>query len=271
MLAGATRLYRFVADHPLTRDHKASAFARVVRWQVRSRLSREPVVPWIAGTRLIVRRGMHGMTGNLYAGFQEFAGMAFVMHLLRPGDLFADVGANVGSYTVLAGGVCRASVVAYEPEPAAAAVLQRNITLNALRATVHVAAASSHQGTAHLSDDRGAGNQVGDTGQPIRLVTLDQTAGSPLALKMDVEGHEARVLAGASRLLADPNLRAILIEDHSALRPVLDAGFELVGYDPFSRQLTPYTRGDALLVRDRPFIEERLTSAPKHLVAGRWL
>jgi hypothetical protein len=42
------------------------------------------------------------MSGNIYAGLHEFGDMAFVLHFLRAGDLFADVGANIGSYTVLA-------------------------------------------------------------------------------------------------------------------------------------------------------------------------
>jgi hypothetical protein len=36
-------------------------------------------------------------TGNLYVGLHEFEEMAFLLHFLRRGDLFADVGANVGS------------------------------------------------------------------------------------------------------------------------------------------------------------------------------
>ena len=45
---------------------------------------------------------MHGVTGNVYCGLHDFAEMSFMLHLLRAGDLFADIGANVGSYTVLA-------------------------------------------------------------------------------------------------------------------------------------------------------------------------
>jgi Met-10+ like-protein len=83
---------------------------------------------------------MHGATGNIYCGLHEFAEMAFTLHLLRPGDLFADIGANVGSYTVLAAGVCGARVVAVEPGPAAGAALAKNIALNRLGDRVSVAA-----------------------------------------------------------------------------------------------------------------------------------
>ncbi len=101
-------ILKFVSSHPLTRDHKLKAYFRVLNWQLRSRLSSEICMPWIAGTKLVVKRGMTGATGNIYAGLHEFADMSFLLHFLRPNDLFVDVGANVGSYTVLASGVCKA-------------------------------------------------------------------------------------------------------------------------------------------------------------------
>ncbi len=58
---------------------------------------------------------MTGATGNIYAGLHEFDDMAFFLHLLRPEDMFADVGSNIGSYTILASGVVGAKSVAFEP------------------------------------------------------------------------------------------------------------------------------------------------------------
>src|SRR5690606_34268091 len=91
---------------------------------------------WIEGTQLLVRRRMTGATGNIYFGLHEFSEMAFLLHLLRKGDWFADVGANVGSYSVLAAGVCGAHVVAFEPDPGAFADLSANIEVNALAGKV---------------------------------------------------------------------------------------------------------------------------------------
>lgn len=142
MFAAALRIARFIASHPLTHDRKLAAFARFVRWQVESRLRSEVVVPWIAGTRLAARRGMHGVIGNIYCGLHELIEMAFTLHLLRAGDLFDDIGANVGSYTVLAAGVCRARVVAVKPSAVAGAALAKNIALNRLGDRVSVEAAA---------------------------------------------------------------------------------------------------------------------------------
>ena len=66
-----------------------------------------------------------GATGNIYAGLHEFADMAFTLHFLRPDDLFLDVGANIGSYTLLASGVCKARTISFEPDPARTVVLEQ--------------------------------------------------------------------------------------------------------------------------------------------------
>ncbi|TMC68336.1 MAG: FkbM family methyltransferase, partial [Chloroflexi bacterium] len=90
----------------------------MVRWQFVSRLIAGPIaLPFVEGTSLFAMRGMTGATGNWYCGLHEVREMAFVLHLLRAKDHFLDVGANVGSYTVLAGGAVGARVTAVEPIP----------------------------------------------------------------------------------------------------------------------------------------------------------
>src|ERR1700683_536380 len=94
----------FFSEHPLTRDRPLGAWARFAAWQIRSRVKDEILIDWIGGQRLAVRRGMTGATGNIYVGLHEFADMLFVLHFLREDDLFLDIGANVGTYTVLGSG-----------------------------------------------------------------------------------------------------------------------------------------------------------------------
>jgi predicted RNA methylase len=72
---------------------------------------------------------MTGATQKIYCSLQEFEDMALLLHVLRPGDLFVDVGANVGSYTILAAGVCGANVISIEPVPSTFTHLADNIHL----------------------------------------------------------------------------------------------------------------------------------------------
>jgi hypothetical protein len=84
MLPEICRINTFLATHPLTKHRRLPAMARVLRWQIASRIHDEVIVHWIGGTRLAARRGMTGLTGNIYAGLHEFADMAFLLHFLRP-------------------------------------------------------------------------------------------------------------------------------------------------------------------------------------------
>ena len=129
---------RFVLGHPLNRGRSAAAFLRWLRWQLGSRLLPGPVlVPFVNDIGLLIRPGMTGATGNLYCGLHEFEDMALVLHALRPGDRFVDIGANVGSYSMLAAAT-GAEVMAFEPIPATCRWLQRNVAVNALDESVHV-------------------------------------------------------------------------------------------------------------------------------------
>src|SRR5207249_1807294 len=121
---------RFILAHPMNRDRKIAALAGYLGWQIASRLKSEINFRWIDGAVLQVKRGMTGATGNIYCGLHEFADMGFVLHLLRAGELFLDVGANIGSYTVLASKICGARTIAFEPAPDAAAMLERNVAAN---------------------------------------------------------------------------------------------------------------------------------------------
>jgi hypothetical protein len=112
------RTFAFIFNHPLTRQHRFSAFIRWLRWQLGSRIvSGSVVVRFVDNTKLVVDPGMTGATGNIYCGLHEAHDMAFVLHFLRKDDLFLDVGANIGSYTVLASGVVGAETICFEPVP----------------------------------------------------------------------------------------------------------------------------------------------------------
>jgi len=106
--------------------------------------------------------GMTGATTNLYCGLHEAADMAFVLHALRPGDSFLDVGANVGTYTILASGVAQACTLALEPIPATFERLLRNLRLNDLlsRVDARCLAVGATQGSVRFTAGRDTTNRA---------------------------------------------------------------------------------------------------------------
>lgn len=273
----------FILGHPFNRGRPLQAVARYAAWQVRSRLASEVEVEWIGGTKLVARHGMTGATGNIYCGLHEFRDMAFVLHALRPGDLFVDVGANIGSYTILASGVYGAHSIAIEPDAGTARHLARNIAANGLEGLVDVklTAVGEQSGSIAFTTGQDTTNRVA-TGadrdvQVVPLARLDDLLDGrdPTLIKLDVEGYETQALRGAEKSLANPALLAVLLEtvEDEALAALTRHGFVRHGYDPRTRRLLD--GGDAggeanvLFVRGTGRLQERLSSAPRLTYRGR--
>jgi FkbM family methyltransferase len=136
---------------------------------------------------------------------------------LRPGDVFFDVGANIGCHTLVAA-AAGASVHAFEPVPRIAVRLHEHIRLNNLHGQVLVveAALSDRAGLApfHVASRLDDGSHSLLPGVPADRIdvisvptqTLDAYAeaarcGGPNVVKIDVEGSEALVLRGAEKAL----------------------------------------------------------------------
>lgn len=272
--------------HPLARRDFLGTLLRFLSWQTATRILSYPVVyPWISDTSLVIERGMTGATMNIYCGLHEANDMAFLLHLLRPTDSFLDVGANVGTYTILASGVVRAKSITLEPIPYTFFLLNRNIRINDLSALVdlHCAAVGCSPGHLLFTASKGPMNHVlsarssiisSEATVEVLATTVDDllsnTAPS-LLWKVDVEGFESEVLQGATTSINNPELRAVLLEANSpALQSTMeDAGFSRFVYDPFRRKLSPVISDQQpkyghnnLWIRDLSFVQERCRTAP---------
>jgi FkbM family methyltransferase len=278
-VAGLAHHFR---KNPLTRDQLLASFVRFARYQLAWRLSREPTVhPWIGSSRLIIGAGMRGVTGDAYMFLDEPRDMLFCAHLLRPGDLFFDVGANVGSYSVIAAKVCGARAVAFEPASETIEQLLDNLRLNGIEELVRVeqCAISNHEGTVRFTSGEDALNRVSESGTEVRCRTLDSFADeAPLFVKVDVEGHEREVVEGAEKLFSSSMTRAVTLETPIEYRNAafVDAmrnfGFDAYDYDPSSRELTRTgvaDRHNTLFVKDVEFVADRLRSAAAVQIAGK--
>lgn len=123
-----------------------------------------------------------------------------------------DVGANIGLATIL---LARAAqrVVAFEPSPANLDYLRRNLASNAITNVEIVAAVSDQRRTLrfHVAQFGASSHVVADghlraSSAPainVPAITLDDMVPLPVSfIKIDIEGHEPDVLAGAQMILA---------------------------------------------------------------------
>ncbi|EDP64982.1 methyltransferase FkbM family protein [alpha proteobacterium BAL199] len=150
-------------------------------------------------------------------------------------DILYDIGANIGLYTIWAAATRKLRAYAFEPESGSYALLCGNIFDNRLgeRVRAYCLGLSDKTGLSEImltSPDPGtSGHQVmnamTDTIVPhtrqfppgVVTTTLDQLVFEhglpcPTCIKVDVDGLEPAIVHGATRVLADPRVRSVLIE-----------------------------------------------------------
>jgi len=286
---------RFLVTHPLG---GSAAVGRFLSWQVASRLLPGPfLLPFVGDTSLLVDSGMTGATGNWYCGLHEFEDMAFVLHALRAEDLFVDVGANIGSYTILAAST-GSSVVSFEPVPSTFQHLERNIHVNRLSHLIDARneGVAANPGCLPFTVGQDTVNHVlrpGETGDSIDVpvVTLDDAlrGQQPQVIKIDVEGMETEVLAGAKQLMSGDAPLALVVEVNGSasaygqsegafLEHLKKIGFKLCRYRPFERRISVLTPSEplslgsnVLLIRHEDEFQRRVESSPIRKIGSRSL
>ncbi len=275
---------RGVAEHPMHKNQRFKSVLHFCTAQVAARFVPGDIcVSFPNQTFLLVPPRMKGAAHFIFPRLPEFDTMAFVMHFLRPGDLFVDVGANIGAYTVLASGVAGAKSISFEPSPSSFQSLKRSVFLNNLSGKVdlHQAALARVEGPIRVTQGLGTENHVSTGNGPstveVPATTLDKVLGErkPILIKIDVEGFESEVLGGAEQTLMSTSLQGLIIErsgagnqygfDESALHAGLRAkGFRPMFYCPAQRKLAPLSEesiGNILYVRNLEDVNARTRSA----------
>jgi len=286
---------RFIASHPLNRGDEFQSLVRFAKWQIGSRLVGAVVHDWVGGSRFLVRTGETGLTGNIYTGLHEFVDMGYLLHVLRDSDVFVDVGANVGSYTILACAAVGAQGYAFEPAPSAYKRLVENVRLNRLesRVTCLNVGVGRAEGEVRFTSGMDTTNHVVAAGErdpnaiDVRVCTLDTALAdeSPTMLKIDVEGYETPALEGAQSTLRKTSLHSVIMElngsgnrygydESNILQMMFDYGFKTYSYNPLKRSLIDLggknvTSGNTLFIRDVALAADRIATAPKVRVFGK--
>ncbi len=278
-----------ILSHPLNQQKKIKALITFFKRGVIIRLHDHPIVyPFVENTSLVVEKGMSSAELQIYTGLYDLHEMFFLMHYLRPGDTFVDVGANVGVYTVLAAGVAGSNAIAFEPIPSTFSKLKRNIAYNELtdRVDLRNMGVGDKEEMLVFSNNLDATNHVISDGQghggattKVPVNSLDQLLADKTAnfLKIDVEGFEANVINGAPEILSRPELRVIVMETNGLSdqyefgqnylhNKLLALGFIPHSYDPFQRNLQVLKTTNpqnTIYLRDLDFVRNRIQTGKK--------
>lgn len=175
------------------------------------------------------------LIGNCIArlGVYDLAVSEALWRLVDPGESAIDAGSNIGyTASILARRVGPSGrVYCFEPHPVVYQRLERNVALWQLpvqtfqmalsaesgEAALHIPKYfSGNQGTASLDDRPGSAEYGRVAVHTEALDALRVVAGPIGVMKVDVEGHELSVFAGAERRLSAGEIRDIVFEDHAA-------------------------------------------------------
>lgn len=197
---------------------------------------RDPLDTWViavmdGGRRLWVDLGDYGVSRPCMTGVYEPSETAFVAATLKPGDVFLDIGANIGWFTILAASIVGPTgrVLAFEPRPNSCARLAMSVAENGYTnvevAAVAVGDMPGRLTVAALISARNPGGTWSlattalDTGLregherfEVDVVRIDDLALDRCDLiKIDIEGAEKPALTGAAETIR--RLRPLILTE----------------------------------------------------------
>jgi FkbM family methyltransferase len=258
-------IIKSIWKHPLNRHRKFLAILNFVKYNIAKILinKKEIIIPWIADSKFIIGINEIQLRWNIYWGIVEYEDMIFTINLLNKEDLFIDVGANIGIYTILASKVVGAKSVAFEPCQKTFERFKDQISINRINhlVTVHQNAVGGKQGNVHISnygDTRNVLNEILKVNEgnqeftEVKMITLDDEIKNETRnyiVKIDVEGYEFEVIRGAKNILSSKKLIALIVEnndmskkyDYSRLQMhqyLLSLNLFPIKYDPFTKKIT---------------------------------
>jgi FkbM family methyltransferase len=190
-------------------------------------LSVLPPTVVIGGATVVINQRDPVISGALALGVYENSEIAFMRRVCAPGQVVLDIGANVGLYTAIAGTTVGPTgrVVAFEPDPESALLLEQTVRANNLHNVRVVQAAASDRngrGELFLSHTNRGDNRLhpsAPSSEPIDVecIRLDdylaaEEPGSVVdIIKMDVQGFEGHVIEGLEKTLqCSPRLKILM-------------------------------------------------------------
>ncbi|HJZ67478.1 MAG TPA: FkbM family methyltransferase, partial [Blastocatellia bacterium] len=211
----------------------------------------------------------------IYCRYFEAIERAFLNDFLRPGDVFVDVGANIGLFTLIAA-ICvgpKGKVFAFEPTTATFERLVDNVRLNDFQNVTSIKLALSDvNGQMDLVRSIDGFDAWNSFARPtmgkvfskecVDAAPWDQYArqhdltGVVTMMKIDVEGWESRVLAGGKRVFSRMDAPVLQVEftDEAAMaagssckdlyKTLEHLGYRMFVYDPEMRALVPESMRD---------------------------
>jgi FkbM family methyltransferase len=277
---------------------QCAMIGRKLRWMLVAGRNRN----FVSGLQPGLKIRLHGdseLCHLIYCRHFEAHEREFLNRFLRPGDVFVDVGANIGLFTLIAAERVgpKGKVLAFEPAAKTFGRLVDNVGLNKLsNVECFRLALSDSRGHLQLTaskDGYDAWNSLAKVAlgelretELVEVIEWDQFAGSRdlsggsvTMMKIDVEGWESRVLEGGKEFFIGsdaPVLQVEFTDDaaeaagsscHALYERLQNYGYEMFVYDAGKGRLVRESRRakypylNIIAAKNPDFINSRIGSA----------
>lgn len=218
-------------------------------------LSKKQLVE-LDGFRLFVMQDDYvGLGIKLTSSYEQHV-TQILKRVLREGDVFLDLGANIGYFSMMAASLVgsQGKVISFEPNPQNLQLIYNSVLQNGFKnISIYPFAASNAPDILRFANIGSNGLVVGNAAQDQRYsflvpaVTVDTTLAHENRIdvvKMDIEAHEPLAFQGMRRLIA--RCKPVLLTEYHPwairyyngteptdyLRDIIDAGYTLAVIDP---------------------------------------
>ena len=260
--------YRVIVDiwnHPANANRKIRSLSQAVVWQAQKRFLKSDKLINFHGMLLFCPADNHSASRAIYFyQYPDYGEMKFIEKLLRNGDQFIDVGANIGLYSLLALSCIGTDgrVHSMEPNPTLFNLLQKTKRTNELENwSIHQVAIGEYNDRTTLTntgDDCtnhiASGEEIVGSTQ-VEIVALQDyfSTESFTMIKLDIEGYEPFAIRGMRKwlLLGKPPVILLEIAGYSKrygitsdelISEIEELGYFLAVYCPDTNKLVKTNR-----------------------------
>ncbi len=265
-------------DQPISQLAPAQVLKRFLYWKRVALFAKKPQLMDFMGQHILVDAALPATVEDYVLGLREFEAMSFMLHYLRKDSFLVDIGAETGSYSMLAAGIRNAFVLGFESDEDLRERYLKHIEINQLASYVVTdkrLVRFKEQALVKQGDeeDEIGSDMEGEHRLAVALDDLDLQQ-APDMVRINAKGYNLEVIRGMGDMLQEPSLQAILlrldrkaeVEVERLCHELLVAnGFTLVTYNYSDRSLQPTDRfgeGNHLYVRDVAAVQMQLSLSP---------
>lgn len=225
------------------------------------------------------QRGVSNSSGIYYVGLMEYEEQRSLLQYVRSEDLFIDIGANIGTYSIPLSAYSGCTCIAFEPDADNYKNFSDNVRINLLNGRIKTEqmAIADYDGNIGFSSGMDAISHISTKDDfLVKCQSLDSYFNTnkvrPNIIKIDVEGFESLVISGFSTLTNGFKPQVILIElrghgkaygfnENEIFDYIIKLGYTSVKVDFKKMRIIRrdfYQKGDHLFVYDEAHFLDRV-------------